>query len=319
MNDRGSLGRSIVLGASGLVGRQLVHALERQDVSVIPVCFTHSVPGAESLDITQRQAVRELFADVRPSAVFLAVNNPGGVDRCEFDRAAAERLHVGGTEIVADAAARVSAHLIFYSSDYIFDGRFGPYSEQSPPSPICWYGHCKWRAEQIVRSVLPDALILRTTAVFGWDVSSTNLAMQVHKKLQAGQRIQVARDQWCNPTLAEYLAEVSVQLWLMNVSGTINVSGGTRVTRADFAADLARAMNLDCNLLDRVPTAALSGRHAARPLQGGFHLDKMTILLGTEPLSLASAISCFRRQWRSASPNVWSAVKRAAVGWSALL
>lgn len=319
MNDRGSLGRSIVLGASGLVGRQLVHALECQGISVIPVCFTRRVPGAESLDITQRPAVRDLFADVRPSAVFLAVNNPGGVDSCEFDRAAAERLHVSGTEIVADASARVSARLIFYSSDYIFDGRFGPYSEQSPPSPTCWYGQCKWRAEQIVRSVVPAALILRTTAVFGWDVSSTNLAMQLHKKLQAGQRMQVASDQWCNPTLAEYLAEVSVQLWLMSVSGTINVAGGTRVTRADFAVDLAQAMNLDCNLLDRVPTAALSGRHACRPLQGGFHLDKMAILLGTEPLSLASAISRFRRQWRSASPSVWSAVKRAAVGWSALL
>jgi CDP-6-deoxy-D-xylo-4-hexulose-3-dehydrase len=294
------LQRAAVIGASGLIGRQLTQALERQGVEVVGTYFSHANRDAVRLDISDREAVRRFFDQVQPQVVFLAVNTPGGVDRCETDFTLAERVHVLGTRNVAEAAAHAHAKTVFYSTDYIFNGQSGPYTEEAKPAPISRYGKCKLEAEQTIREAQADALILRTTAVFGWDPTSPNFAMQVWERLQAGERIRVPNDQWCNPTLAEYLAEVSARLVMMGVSGIVNVAGRDRVTRASFAEALARSIGLDHRLVEPVATVAL-GQKALRPLEGGFVLGKLEQLLGTEALDLGASLARFRRQWRAAT------------------
>lgn len=292
----GDRSKTLVIGGSGLVGQALTRALERAGFDVVSTAL-HQTRDHRVLDVRDADAVRTCVKEVAPTVIFLAANNPGGVDACEEQPEEGYAVHVSGTRAVATAAAAAGSVLVYYSTDYIFDGARGPYTEEDPPHPRSVYGRAKAEAERVVQDLTPAHLILRTTAVFGWDRSSRNLAMRVWERLQTGHTMPVASDQWCNPTLADYLAEASVRLVQLDARGVFNVTGKDRISRAQLAQALARAMALDVKFIAPVLTAEL-GQRASRPLQGGLHTDKLARVLGTEPLDLAESLKRFRRQWR---------------------
>jgi CDP-6-deoxy-D-xylo-4-hexulose-3-dehydrase len=289
--------RVLVIGATGQVGGALMIALERSGFDPVGTYKSQARPGLLPLDVADASAVRACFATVKPAVVFIAHNTAGGVDWCEEHPEAAMDAHAGGIRHILDAAAEYRTRVVFYSTDYIFDGTAGPYSEEAAPSPISVYGRAKAEAERLVRAYPHGHLILRTTAVISWDRTSRNFAMTVWNVLSTGGRLRVPNDQWCNPTLAEFLAEASVRILQSGAEGTFNVAGASRTTRSDLAVALARAMALDVTLIDAVPTGVVQG--APRPLQGGFDLRKLTDVLGTEPLDLAASLQRLRRQWRA--------------------
>jgi CDP-6-deoxy-D-xylo-4-hexulose-3-dehydrase len=290
--------KALVIGASGQVGGALLRVLERSEFKAVGTFHAHVRPGLVPLDLGDGAAVCACLASVEPAIVFVAVNNPGGVDWCEDNPDEAQEAHVGGMRRVLEAAAPLRARLVFYSTDYVFDGTRGPYREDDELSPISVYGRAKRDAERLVRAYPHGHLILRTTAVVSWDRSSRNFAMTVWNVLSGGKPLRVPNDQWGNPTLAEFLAEASVRLVQAGAEGTFNVSGKTRVPRSDLAVALAKAMALDPALIEAVPTTALDQR-AKRPLQGGFDTRKLTDALGTEPLDLTASLQRLRRQWRA--------------------
>lgn len=291
--------KALVIGASGMTGGALMRALEQSGAEAIGTYQRRPAEGATlKLDVQDRDAVAACLREVRPDVVFLAVNTAGGVEYCEANPDSARSVNVTGTRNVADAAAECGAKLAYFSTDYIFDGKAGPYAEDGEPSPVSVYGQTKLDAEEIVREMTPDHVILRTTAVFGWDRASKNFAMQIWENLQAGKAMKVPNDQWCNPTLADYLAEASVRIVQTGAAGVINVVGLERMTRADLAIALAKAMALDPRLIQPAPTSEL-GQAAARPLQGGLKTEKLQELLGTRPLNLSESLKRLRRHWRA--------------------
>ena len=292
-----ALRRALVIGASGLVGGALVRVLERSGIEVAGASHSRAAAGALALDVADAAAVERTLAAAKPDVVFLAVNVPGGVDRCEEQPDQAYAVNVTGTRHVATACARQGATLVYYSTDYVFDGKSGPYVENDAPNPVSVYGRTKLEAEQTAQRLAPRHLILRTTAVYGWDRASKNFAMQVWERLGAGERMRAPDDQLCNPTLAEYLAEASLRLVQEGAEGVVNVVGRDRLSRAELGRRLARAMALDPALITPVPTSEL-GQKAARPLRGGLRTEKLAALLGTEPLDLAESLKRLRRAWR---------------------
>ncbi len=287
-----------MIGASGQVGRALIRVLEDSGIEAIGTYHSRQITGTHKLDVSDPDAVGSCFETVKPDMVFLTVNTEGGVDYCEDHPEEAEALNVVGTRNVATCTAQCGALLVYYSTDYIFDGEAGPYSEEDIPCAINTYGRTKWEAEQLVQTLVPTHLILRTTAVFGWDRASRNFAMQVWESLGSGTSLRVPEDQWCNPTLVDYLAEASVRLVQMGAEGIFNVVGRDRMPRSKLAKALARSMALDPALILPVPTSEL-GQVAPRPLQGGLKTKKLERTLGTEPLDLNESLKRFRRSWRA--------------------
>jgi CDP-6-deoxy-D-xylo-4-hexulose-3-dehydrase len=273
-------------------------ALERSGVAAVGTYHSQPRPGLRPLDLTDAAGVRRCIAEVAPSVIYLAHNTAGGVDWCEAHPELASDALAGGTARVLEAATPLGSRVVLYSTDYIFDGTAGPYGEDAPPSPINVYGRAKRAAEALVEAYPHPHLILRTTAVISWERGSRNYAMTVWDVLSSGRRLRAPNDQWCNPTLAEFLAEASLRLVQSGAEGTFNVSGRTRVTRAELAVALARTMALDPALVDAVPTSDLR-QGAARPLAGGFDTRKVTEALGTEPFDLAATLQRLRRQWRA--------------------
>jgi dTDP-4-dehydrorhamnose reductase len=286
--------KALVLGASGQIGGALLGALAQAGATGVGTYRSRPLAGALPLDVRDREAVERCLDRVHPEVVFLAVIAPGGVDYYEDHPDVAYAVNVAGTRNVALAAARLGVKLVFYSTDYLFDGQAGPYAEDAPVDPLNIYGRTKWEGEEIIRSLVPDHLIIRTTAVFSWNPGLRNFAMQVWERLGAGQTMRVPDDQWCNPTLAGYVAEVSVRLVEMGARGVFNVVGRDWMTRAALGKALASALGLDPTLILPTPTAEL-GQRAPRPLKAGLRTDKLERLLGEAPPGLNEFLQRFLR------------------------
>lgn len=293
--------KALVLGASGQIGGALLGALARAGINGIGTYRSRPLPAALPLDVRDRDAVARCLDTLRPQVVFLAVIAPGGVDYYEDHPDVAYAVNVEGTRNVALAAAELGVKLVFYSTDYLFDGQAGPYTEDASIQPLNVYGRTKWEGEEIIRSLVTDHLIIRTTAVFSWNPGLRNFAMQIWERLRAGEAMRVPADQWCNPTLASYVAEISTRLVQLGAQGVFNVVGKDWVTRADLGKALASAMALDPTRILPVPTAEL-GQRAPRPLKAGLRTDKLERLLGEAPPSLEVSLQRFRQdkaQWEA--------------------
>jgi CDP-6-deoxy-D-xylo-4-hexulose-3-dehydrase len=291
--------RALVLGGNGLVGTMLLRLLEEQGAETRGTYYSRSSPGLERLDLSDQGAVTSLLQAYRPHVVFLAAGF-ASVDRAEQNPEAARAVNEGGTLAVATAAKALGARLVFYSTDYVFDGSEGPYAEEAQPRPLSVYGETKLAAENAILATLDDHVIVRTTAVYGWNPTSPNFAMQVWQRLGDGERMRAPADQVTTPTLVDYLAAVSLLLVQQDVRGIVNVVGADRLSRADFAQVVARALTLDPKLVVPTPTADLE-QAAARPLEGGLRTERLRELIDTEPMPLDEALKRLRRQWRAST------------------
>ena len=283
--------KALVIGGTGLVGGALLRACAETGGEALGTFRSRPTAGMHPLDMTDPEAVRRLVRDYRPTAIFLTAALTA-VDYCESHEEEALRINVGGASAAALAATDVDAKLVFYSTEYVFDGTAGPYSETDPISPQGVYARSKADAERAVRALVENHLILRTTVVFDWDRGSKNFGMQVWERLSAGDRMRVPDDQVGNPTLARHLSDVSLRLTQMDVRGTVNVVGGDRVPRSEFGVRLAGGLGLDPTLIEPISTAELH-QIAPRPLAAGLTTEKLASLLGEPPMPLDDEIARF--------------------------
>lgn len=269
------MGRYLVIGAAGLVGSHLMTAL--RDREVVGTHHRSSVPGGPALDVTDAQAVRALVREVRPDAILLAAAD-AYVERCEREPAQTRRVNVDGTRHVAAAAAEAGAALAVFSSEYVFDGTRGEYTEDDAVAPLNEYGRQKVEVEQIARG-LPRHLVCRISGVFGREPSRKNFVLQLVDALRAGRTFRVPADQTITPTDAASLAVAVVALLDRSVSGTIHAAGPERLSRDAFARRVAEAFGLPGALITPVSTAEL-GLAAPRPLHAGLRDDRLRTALG---------------------------------------
>ena len=274
----------LLIGVSGQVGRALYDKLNA-DYEVFGTYWRRPVPFGRHLNIAEKIEVENLFAEIKPNIVVLcgALTN---VELCETDQALAELINITGTRNVVEEVRKYKSKAIFFSTDYIFDGKNGPYSEDSPPNPISCYGETKLSGEELVRT-LPSHLIIRTTGVFSFEEKGQNFAMQVIKNCLSNKEMRVPDDQIANPILAENLADCVAEL--IEKEGVYNISGKTLLSRYDFALIIAKVFLLDKNLIIPVPTSSLNQK-ARRPLNGGLKIDKIEADLATKLLSVEEGL-----------------------------
>ena len=268
-------------GSSGLLGRILVNLL-KNDYEVIGIdkYVPTNEPGALALDITHTRAALESMVKLHPSVVVHTAAETN-VDLCETDHEHARMINVEGTVNVAEVCAKSGARMIFISTDYVFDGIKGSYSEADQPNPISYYGHSKLEAERIVMSKLPNALILRTSVLYGWHPSKLNFATWVIKGLRERETLKVVKDHINSPTLADNLAKAIRSAIERNSNGLLHVAGSERISRFDFARKTAKSFDLDESLLVPVDMCDLNWA-AKRPRDSSLNVAKAEKELGIE-------------------------------------
>ena len=284
----------VVIGASGLVGEHLVRAASNAGFEAIGTYHSHPVPDMHQLDIRSRAEVQSLIEKVRPAVVYLpaAVSN---VDYCELHPEEVYLTNVVGVRNVVQFVNDMEARLVYFSSDYIFNGKTGPYREEDAANPICEYGRQKLIAEHYVALHTCDYVIVRTTVVYGWERQGKNFVYRLLNTLKAGRILRVPVDQVGSPTYAPNLAQAVVELALSDTKGVYHVVGPERVNRYEFACEAASVFGLDRSLIQPVATSEL-GQVALRPLDAGMVTEKAAAKLTVPLMSYRDGLRAMHRK-----------------------
>src|SRR5258706_3771678 len=160
------MSRSLIIGASGQVGWHLTNILTELNHEFTATHYNSSIENSIFLNICNKEDVFRWIETINPSVIYFpaAITN---VDYCEQNPEKSYEINVLGVENIVEATRYLEAQLVFFSTDYIFDGRNGPYSEEDIPAPLCVYGRQKLIAENIIAMKLTNYIIIRTTVVYG--------------------------------------------------------------------------------------------------------------------------------------------------------
>ncbi|MEM1271881.1 MAG: dTDP-4-dehydrorhamnose reductase [Bacteroidota bacterium] len=289
--------RVLITGANGLLGQQLVERfsrLPRYDVLATgrdeAPKFAAASCGYANLDITSPEQVRQVFTDFAPSVVVNAAAMTN-VDRCETDRDACWEVNVHGVEHLARMCKTTGARLVQVSTDFVFDGEAGPYTETDRPNPINHYGRSKLAAENAVRQLgLSSWTLVRAIIVYGTgrSLNQSNLALWILRRLRNGQTVPAFADQWRTFCYAPDLADGIERLVRFDKGGVYHLSGREFVTIVEFAQTLARVFGYDESLI--VPSSMADVPLAApRPPRTGLIVLKAETEIGFKPRSLEDA------------------------------
>jgi dTDP-4-dehydrorhamnose reductase len=244
--------------------------------------------------------VRDAVSAVNPEVIIncAAMTN---VDACETEREAAWKINVGGVEHLIDAARKKGITIIHISTDYVFDGKSGPYSEDDRPQPLSYYGKSKLASENALRSSGLPHFIARTMVLYGIATGvKENFAVWLMKSLQERKSVKVVDDQIGNPTLVDDLAFGLIRAMELGKTGIYHLAGRDILSRYDFAVTLARMFGLDERLIRPIKTATLK-QPAARPLNSGLITLKAEVDLGFRPSGVEQGLAVLKSQLAHAS------------------
>ncbi|GAC1640505.1 MAG: dTDP-4-dehydrorhamnose reductase [Candidatus Dormibacteraceae bacterium] len=247
-----------MLGAAGQLGSELTRLIGKG-----------SGLTREEVSVTDPQAVDALLSSRRPDLVFnCAAYN--AVDRAEAERELAHAVNSEGPANVAMSCARHGIRLVHFSTNFVFDGALGrPYVETDEPHPLSVYGSSKLEGEQRVLELLPEALVIRTSAVFG-DTGSAikggSFPERMVTRARLGQPLRVVADQRVNPTYAGDLAPAAIELAKSRLEGVVHLVAAGCAGWDEFA----RAALEESGVVAEVEAilAKELGAPAARPLNG---------------------------------------------------
>jgi dTDP-4-dehydrorhamnose reductase len=294
-----------VTGANGLLGQKLIELLRQEKwVEVVATARgDNRLPVDDGytylpMDITDETAIESVFSVVRPDTVIhtAAMTN---VDQCEAEKEDCWKQNVTAVEYLVKACQTHGSFLLHVSTDFIFDGKEGPYTEEGEPNPISFYGWSKYAAEKVVQSSDLRWAIARTVLVYGiaHDMSRTNIVLWVKKSLEERKEINVVDDQWRSPTLAEDLAIGCARIAGQEAEGIYNISGKDFLTPYEMAIATADYFDLDKSLIRKADSSTFR-QPARRPPRTGFVLDKAIHRLGYAPRSFSEGIGILAEQVR---------------------
>ncbi len=270
-----SQAKSLIVGASGQVGTQMLGVLGERALPTSRVARD----GWLVLDVAElaEPAQAAALLGAHELDAIYCVGGMTWVDGCEKDPDLAHRTNARGPGVLAEYARQRSLPYVFFSTDYVFDGASGtpgPYAEDAPPHPLSVYGKTKLEGEQRVLAAYPQAVVMRTTWVYGADSRQMNALYSMMRSLLAGKAMPVPADQISTPTYNRDLVAVALGLVAARASGLFHVGGPERMGRLDFLERVANALGLDASLLKSVTTADLN-QPAARPLASGLAIGKL--------------------------------------------
>ncbi|MGB2981212.1 MAG: dTDP-4-dehydrorhamnose reductase, partial [Candidatus Zixiibacteriota bacterium] len=234
----------LITGANGLLGQKLCrdfsssHKVIATDLH--PENFV-SFPSLsyESLDLTDRKALEPHVRFYDPAVIINAAAYTD-VDGCEINKDQARAINVGGVRNLVRVCREHGIKPVHLSTDYIFDGEKGPYSEDDPPNPVNFYGKTKLESENVVKQSGIDSLIVRTNVLYGFgEKVNKNFLLWLLEKLSAGDKLKIVTDQFNNPTLADNLSECMLEMVERNLSGIFHIGGAEYLSRYDFALKVA--------------------------------------------------------------------------------
>jgi dTDP-4-dehydrorhamnose reductase len=294
--------RILVIGCNGLLGQKVSELLVRGSTYALTLASVEAAPVRQllsadyaQLDITSTKDVKRVVSTCEPEVIIncAAMTN---VDECETARELAWKINVEGVEHIIEAARKNDSKVIHLSSDYIFDGKAGPYDEEARPEPLSYYGKSKLASENALRSSGLDYVIARSMVLYGYAIGvKPNFALWLIQNLEKKSPVRVVDDQLGNPTLADDLAYGIISALELGRKGIYNIAGRDIVSRYEFGLRLAKVFEFDPGLITPIKTAHLK-QPAPRPLKSGLITLKAEVELGFRPSTVEEGLFILKQQ-----------------------
>jgi dTDP-4-dehydrorhamnose reductase len=244
--------RVTVFGASGLLGQEIVRAMEHEELTALT---------SKDADLRDQTQVSRVLSDSRPDWIILSAAYTN-VDGCESNRELAFAVNYDGAIHVANAARQARSRLIFLSTDYVFDGtKRSPYEVDDARNPTSVYGETKAQAEARLQEILPGVCIVRTSWLFGH--GGKCFPETILKLASTREEISVVNDQRGSPTFAPDLACALRELCRKQAKGIVHATNAGDCTWYDFAREIVRQAGLPTEV--KAVTTAEFPRPARRP------------------------------------------------------
>ena len=282
--------RIFITGGSGLLGAKIAE-LALQDHEVY-AGYCHNKP--EFGEPVKFNLADELafIHEIKPEVIIhtAALTN---VDECETNKELAYKINVEGTKRVAAIAHELDAFSVYVSTDYVFPGDKGHYKEVDEPNPVDYYGYTKLQGEQYCDCVARPCVIYGAKPASG----KVNFALWIIETLRNGEKVNIVTDQYITPTLNTNLAQMVLEIAERRLKGIFHTAGATRVSRYEFALQVADTFGLDKDLI--VASRMADMRWAAlRPRDSSLDTTKAAKYLKEKPYSLDMALEVLRGELR---------------------
>jgi len=296
--------RFLVTGASGLLGLHFAwQAAARGEVT--GVVNTHTLTGVpfqvKTVDLTRPGASRQLLEDNRPD-ILVHCAAMANVDACDQQPGLAQRLNAELPGELAEAAAGFGIKMLHISTDAVFNGAAGEYSEEDLPDPLSVYAKTKLLGEQEVMAANPEALIARVN-FFGWSISGRrSLAEWFIASLTAGKQVNGFTDIFFCPLEVNQLCSILMEMLDAGLSGVYHVVSSEKLSKYDFGTRLAAAFGLDRSLINPVSWRA-GGLVAARSPLLTLRTNKVSKALDKEMPGIQEGIDQFFKAYQEGWPQ----------------
>ena len=287
----------LVTGASGLLGQKVAQLALEKGHEVYSIYKEHiaTVGTPIKLDLTNREKLHETISKLKPDAIIHTAAYTD-VDGCEINRNLASKINAEATKNIAMASANADSHLTYVSTDYVFNGEKGLYTEEDQPNPINHYGYTKLKGEQFVKQHAKEWCIARPSVIYGWGPKhKQNFATWLINQLKQRKEVKILTDQHISPTLNTNLAEMLVEIAEKRITGILHTAGATRMSRYEFALKLAEVYNLNMDLIKPTKMNEMSWK-AKRPKDSSLNIDKAYQTLKNKPLKIHEALKKMREE-----------------------
>ena len=283
----------LLTGAYGQVGTALRRIYtNKTNFNLILSSLTVPVgnPGI-SLDVRNKVSINEIFKSLDIDIIIhlAAMTN---VDECEKYPQKASEININGTRNLCE---NFNGYFVYASTDYVFDGKNGPYTENNAVKPINIYGSTKLEAEKIVLGKSGDNLIIRSNVIYDYSRSKANFLNWIIDSLKSKTKINVVNDQYNNPTSADSLALAIYKSIEKNINGVVHWADEELMNRYEFSIRIAKTFGLDESLINPISTNELN-QIAKRPLKSGLISKFLSRKIKIKPLKLDNSLSDIKKR-----------------------
>ncbi|WP_167881718.1 SDR family oxidoreductase [Leptospira biflexa] len=225
----------LLTGSTGFVG-----SFFKKELSSSNVISTSKSGGKGVLpvDLTNNEELVSLFESVKPEVLIHIAGNKD-VNFCEKFPKDARQINVTATQYLVELCKQYGTKFVYLSTDYVFDGKKGNYSEIDIPLPSSEYGKMKLESEKMIQSSGIEHIIIRSGALYGQNGKFYQWAVN---SLKEGIEIEALIDSFFTPTLLDDLYEITVKLLVLNFNGIIHIVGKDKVSRYQMISKIADSL-----------------------------------------------------------------------------
>lgn len=264
--------KTAIIGASGFIGSHLLLKQRSRHPDCIGTSSRHGQADLIAYDLRSPDIEPLRLVETGHEAVVIAAGQTG-IDACQRDPDA-HLINVLGTLDLIRQLGRQGMYVVYLSTDNVFDGKVGGYSDGSHPTPPTAYGRHKWEVEREIGNLCERYAVVRLSKTFGLRKGDGTLLDEMAAKLAGGETISAAYDLIFNPTWVQDVVEAIVAIQDLNLRGVINVANPESWSRYDLGVAVAEALGVHGDRVQRISLAELEDTKG-RPLNTSLRCDRL--------------------------------------------